>query len=198
MALIALQGIIQGQHLEAAVAKEELRLFGIAQRIEVRFVEVLTSQVICHCGIDGVDAVILGTDATRDHGRLRNLIGAVDANELFDQIDIALQVAAKGWNGNFPTRGTIAVAMHGDAEVERLERLLNLFVADIEANEFTNTVGLDPNLADSLNELACDDHWPIDGTACDFENQINRTEGGIFDALRVDAALEAIRAIGGE
>ena len=88
--------------------------------------------------------------------------------------------------------------MHGDAEVKGFEGLLDFFVADIEANELADVVGLDLNLADSFNELACDDHWPIDGTACDFENQINRTEGGIFDALRVDAALEAIRAISGE
>ena len=66
MTLVALQRVIQGQDVEASFAEEELGFFRVTQRIKVRFVEVLTGQVIRDCGVDGINAVVVGADATGD------------------------------------------------------------------------------------------------------------------------------------
>ena len=142
--------------------------------------------------------MIFGADTTGRNGRLGNLVGAVDADEFFDQIHVALEISTEGWNRHFPTFRTIRLAMHRHTHLQGFECLLDLGIADIKTDELTDVVRLDFHFADGLNELTFDNHRAIDGATGHFEDQINRAECGILHTLRVDATLEAIGTVSGQ
>lgn len=99
----------------AFFAKKELRLVGISERVEEGFVEVLPGQVMSHGFVNGVDTVVVIVDAAGNDLGFGYFIGAVNADDFFDEIDIALQVLAVGRDGNFPTHTTISFVMYGNA-----------------------------------------------------------------------------------
>ena len=101
----------------AFFAEKELCLLGISERIEEGFVEVLPSQVMSHGFVNGVDTVVIIVDTTGNDFGIGYLIGAVNADDLFDKIDVTLQILAVGWDGDFQKDAAIALVMNGNAKV---------------------------------------------------------------------------------
>ena len=89
--------------------------------------------------------VVIVDAAGNDFG-LGYFIGAVNADDFFDEIDIALQVLAIGWDRSFPTDNTIGFVMNGNTESEGFEDGLHFSVADIESNESADTCWVELDL----------------------------------------------------
>ncbi len=82
--MVALQRVIQCEDFVAFFAKKELHLFGVAERIEEGFVEVLPGQVMSHGFVNGVDTVVVIVDAAGNDFGLGYVIGAVNAVDVLD------------------------------------------------------------------------------------------------------------------
>ena len=158
----------------AFFAKKELRLFGVAERIKEGFVEVLPSQVMSHGFVDGVDTVVVIVDAAGNDFGLGNFIGPVNADDLFDKIDLTLQILAVGWDGDFPKDAAIALLMNGNAKSEGFEDGLHFSVADIESNEVSDTFWV------KLDLRNC-------GGLCALFDQIAAAPAGVCYSLQLSA-----------
>ena len=126
-----------------------------------------------HGFVDGVDTVIVTVDAAGNDFGLGYLIGTVNANDLFDEIDVTLQVLTVGWDGNLPKDAAIVLVMDGNTESERFEDGLHFSVADIESNEGSDTFWVKLDLRNCGGLCALFDQIASDCPTSDFENQID-------------------------
>jgi hypothetical protein len=119
---------------------------------------------------------------------------AVDAADFLDQVDLAGQVAAPARRRDDDALGAVLL----EVQAELLKDAAGLAGVDIDAEnapqlrepqgDASGWLGPRSGVDDPFGQLA----------AGQFEDQLARTAAGPLDALRIDAALEAVRRLAGQ
>ena len=110
---------------------------------------MLADEIVGRAAVEDGDRVVVAVDECRaDAGGARNFVGAVDAEDFFDEIDRAVEIAAVARNVDGPLgRAVGKFTLADDGEVERFQRLAHGVVGNIEAEALADERGRDLDFA---------------------------------------------------
>ena len=199
MRLVLDERIGQGQFLHRGGGNPLAGLRHRAQGVVHTFVEMLSHQVVGGLAVEQDNRVVVAEEARRRDRAWRDVVGAMEPQDLLNEVDRPVEVAPPAGNRHGPLRLPVgSLLLAHDVKLERLQRRLHLLIGDVETNLAANEFRREADLALPWALLAHladrPDHLP----AGRLKNQVDGAVGILQQRVRVDAPLVPVRTVRGE